>query len=173
VLLVLLLSTLCAGVTRQQDALAGARANVTGRIVGYSFAASLRMISGNTITPSQDEMLLLVERWNGAAGGVRYVKLRYKFVEGHDEDLPEEMLAVSRSRSFVLERDEGCDETLDSLVYGHMYPTPKGTAKAYRNLTNLQRLRGAEKIRLPRNLRLPCYSFESDGFEKPPAAPRL
>jgi hypothetical protein len=165
-ILLLLLSQLCMGVARLRGESKPGRISVKGRIVGYSMRSRLRSVQGQIVSPPHDEFLFIAEQGDESLVAVKYIKIRYKVTPEHHENLPFALFEESSRRSVMLERDETCDESAESFVYGNKLENRKGRAEPAKKFPNLVRLRGAEDIRLPEERALRCYSFEWDWIEK-------
>jgi hypothetical protein len=165
-ILFLLLPHLCVGVPRQHDESKPGRISVKGRIVGYSMRSRLRSAQGQVLSPPHDEFLFMVEQGDESLGAVKYIKIRYKVTPEHHEDLPLALFEESSRRPVTLERDETCDESMESFVYGNKFGNKRERAEARKRFPNLVRPRGAEDISLPEEGTLRCYSFEWDWIEK-------
>lgn len=140
--------------------------SVKGRIIGYSFLSTVRMLSGDIISLPHDEFLLMVEEGAKELEKVKYIKIRYKVTQQHHDNLPDALFRESRQRSFVLDRDEACDESAESFIRGDTFVSEESRVGEPIKFQNLNRLPGMEKIKVPEEGVLRCYSFEWDGIEK-------
>lgn len=162
----LLLAPLGMGVVHRQDEVKRVLISVKGRIIGYSTVSQFRMVHGRTSSPPHDAFLFLVQRSDKGFETDKYIKIQYRATPEHREELPPALFEESSPRSFVVQRDETCDESAASFVRGDN-PKVKGwDIKGVKRFPNLVRLRGAENIRLPEEGTLRCYIFDWDGIVK-------
>jgi hypothetical protein len=162
----LLLAQLGAGGPPQKGGPMRARVSVRGRVVGYSLAAGLRMINGSTLGTPHDELLFMVEEGDGDLRRLKFIKLRYRPAPQRPEELPESLFTESRQRSFVVERDQTCDESAKSFIKGHTFEPEARRAGKQVEYQNLQRLPGTENLPLPEKGTFRCYVFGWDGWER-------
>jgi hypothetical protein len=158
----------CQGMSnaQQKSGLKRKQSPTKGRIIGYSRLARLRPVQGRAIYPPHDEFLFLIEQGNDELKTGQDIKIRYRFKPQHYEDLPPELFAESSRWTLILERDETCDESTVSFIYGSKMGDAASTNDAANRFPNLARLRGAENISLPKKQMLRCYSFDRVGIEK-------
>jgi hypothetical protein len=128
--------------------------------------SQFRLLSGRTVSPPHDAFLFLVERGDEELGAGEFVKLQYRATPKHQEELPPALFEESGPRSFVVERDQTCDESTDSFIRGVRPGGEEWDAGESTRVPNLVRLRGAENIPLPEGRTLRCYGFEWDGIAR-------
>jgi hypothetical protein len=135
---------------------------IRGRICGYSRASRLRMLSGNSRTPSHDAFLFLVKNGDSGLANGKYIKIQYKPSKNTSE-LPVDFFEDSKERLIIGQRDESCDEPWRSFVIGNKFEgvSPKETDR----FPNLQLFAGYKDIRLPETGNAPCYSFRGGDNE--------
>lgn len=166
ILFFLLLTPFGMSIPRQQNESKRKQVLVKGRIIGYSMRSRLRSVQGRAISPPHDAFIFLVEWGNEELRHEKHIKVQYRATPQHHEDLPSALFEESSQRSFVLEKDETCDELMESFIYGDEFESKESSVEAAKRFPNLARLRGAENILLPAEQALRCYNFEWDSIEK-------